>query len=335
MIPTFRSMIVAALFTLTALVGGFGLFAAFRVNHEPLARLPASTTQFALADNGAAPQALSFASELSFGSRLESNAALIAINTASISGRDPGAVNSAAGPSSGPVTPENSNESAPAATAAVDIKTDDASPPVASTKIDPKTDDGSRPAAVAGIDPEADSPAPAAVAVTVEADPKAGNAGSPKPDGATAPAPQIAAAEPANDQPSSDPASAQAAVTAPVVENSQPETTSPNTASPAGPAPTVTAAITPTASVPAAHTDEEAAAREIAKRKRLAAARRAHRARVLAAAQTANQNGLFPQTNFQSASSQVTFQPAQRQAVGGPFTPAPATTKARLQNYQN
>src|SRR5579862_9676034 len=35
MIPTLRSMIVAMLLAMVALGGGFGLFAAFRINHAP------------------------------------------------------------------------------------------------------------------------------------------------------------------------------------------------------------------------------------------------------------------------------------------------------------
>src|ERR1700722_11538944 len=63
MIPTIRSMLVAVLLTMTVLVGGFGLFAAFRVNHEPLARLPVAATPFQLASIDGAPRALSFASD--------------------------------------------------------------------------------------------------------------------------------------------------------------------------------------------------------------------------------------------------------------------------------
>jgi hypothetical protein len=79
MIPTIRSMLVATLLTMTVLVGGFGLFAAFRVNHEPLARLPVAATPFQLAFVDAAPRALSFAPDQS---HLESSEALRAVATA-------------------------------------------------------------------------------------------------------------------------------------------------------------------------------------------------------------------------------------------------------------
>jgi hypothetical protein len=86
--------------------------------------------------------------------------------------------------------------------------------------------------------------------------------------------------------------------------------------------------MTPTTAASAEPTDEQVTAREIARRKQLAAARRARRARAFAAAQPANQNSLFPQTSFSSASAQ---QPAQ-QAVGGPFVPASAPAKVHRQN---
>jgi hypothetical protein len=305
MIPTFRSMILATLLSLMALVGGFGLFAAFRVNHEPLAQLPTSATPFALANNDVPPRALSFA-EPSFGSRLEGNAALVAINAASLSGDNPSSAN-AGEPPSAAVAPDSSTESPSITVATVDTKTEDASPPAVSKEADPKTDDASPPATVAEFDPKAESAAP------------------PQPHAMIAAGPQTAAVEPASDQSSGD----QASAIAPAVENGQPESAPPDAASPANPAPTVTAAISPTATA-AALTDEEITAREIAKRKRLAAARRARRARALAVAQLANQNNLFPQANFQPP-SQTSLQPA-RQAVGGPFVPAPVAAKARRLN---
>ena len=323
MIPTFRSMIVAMLLTLIALVGGFGLFAAFRVNHEPLARLPASTTPFALANNDAPQQALSFASEPPFGSRLENNAALVAISTVSTAGHNANPADTIEPPSVA-AAPDSSVDNIPAntsaTTAAIDAKTDDAPPPTASA-ADPKADDATP--AVAAVEPQ----------------PNAASVESPQPDSTATP--QTAAVEtPSDVQPSdqkpSEQASAAAAVTAPAAESSQPEITPSATAptdnaSTAAPTPVITAAVAPTAPVTAARANEQDTAKEMARRKRLAAARRARRARALAA-QLASQNSLFPQANFQST-SQITYQPAQQQAVGGPFVPAPAASaKARRQN---
>jgi hypothetical protein len=318
MIPTFRSMILATLLTLMALVGGFGLFAAFRVNHEPLAQLPTSATSFALANNDAPPHALSFASEPSFGSRLASNAALVAINAASMSGDNPDSASAVESPSVA-VAPDSSSDSPLAMTAAVDTKTEDASPPGAS-----KEADSTAPGNVTEIDPKTDSAAPPPIAA-MEVDPKAGNADPPQPDAMTTPAAQVAAAESASDQ-----VNDQGAVAAPAIENSQPESAPLAAASPGNSAPTVTARVTPTAAATATPTDEWGTAREIAKRKRLAAARRARRARAVAAAQLAYQNSLFPQANLQP-SSQTSSQPAQ-QAVGDSFAPASASAKVRRQN---
>jgi hypothetical protein len=322
MIPTFRSMIVAMLLTLFALVGGFGLFAAFRVNHEPLARLPASATPFALANNDAPPQALSFASEPPFGSRLENNAALVAISTVSMAGHNADPAETIQPPSVVAAPDSAAADNTPVTTAAVDAKTDDAPPPAVLAEADPKADDAAPP--VAAVEPQ-----PSAASVEL-----------PQPD-STATQRTAAIESPSDAQPSdqkpSEQANDAAAVTASAAENSQPETTPSATAptdnaSTAAPAPVITAAVTPTAPVvTAARADEQDTAREMARRKRLAAAHRARRARALAVAQLASQNSLFPPANFQTT-SQITYQPPQQQAVGGPFVPAPASAKVRRRN---
>ena len=52
MLPNVRLMIAATLASVVALICGFGMFAVFRVNHEPFARLPAATAPLLLvADN--------------------------------------------------------------------------------------------------------------------------------------------------------------------------------------------------------------------------------------------------------------------------------------------
>lgn len=54
MLPNVRLMIAATLASVVALICGFGMFAVFRVNHEPFARLPAATAPLLLvADNAA------------------------------------------------------------------------------------------------------------------------------------------------------------------------------------------------------------------------------------------------------------------------------------------
>jgi hypothetical protein len=56
MFPDVRLMIAATLASIVALMCGFGMFAAFRVSHEPLGRLPPAGTPMQLvADNAARP----------------------------------------------------------------------------------------------------------------------------------------------------------------------------------------------------------------------------------------------------------------------------------------
>jgi hypothetical protein len=253
MIPSVRSMIVAMALTVIALSGGFGMFAAFRVNHDPLARLPAAATPMQLVANDPAPQALSFASEQSFGSRFELNEALIAIAAAGVSAR------SADHPDA--VEPLN-------AVATVSPAADDAQPAQA----------------------DAATPAPKTAAVEMPNDQAA-----PTETATEAAQPETAAIETPNDQ---------AVPAATATEAAQPETAAPTAATPAA---------------PAASTDQQDSARKITKQRRLAALRRARKARATAIAQSANQNAAFPQP---------TVQPAP-QAVGGPFGSPPTAKRAQ------
>ena len=60
MFPDFRLMIAAVLTSVVALSGGFGVFAALRINHEPLSRLPSATAPLQLVpDNVAGPAVIS------------------------------------------------------------------------------------------------------------------------------------------------------------------------------------------------------------------------------------------------------------------------------------
>ncbi len=61
MFPDFRLMIAAVLGSVVALMCGFGVFAAFRVNHEPLARLPSATAPLQLVVGNATPLPLAIA----------------------------------------------------------------------------------------------------------------------------------------------------------------------------------------------------------------------------------------------------------------------------------
>ena len=60
MFPDIRLMIAAVVASVVALSCGFGVFAALRVNHEPLSRLPSVTAPLQLVpDNVAGPMVLS------------------------------------------------------------------------------------------------------------------------------------------------------------------------------------------------------------------------------------------------------------------------------------
>jgi hypothetical protein len=68
MFPNVRLQIVALFVSVVALSFGFGVFAAFRVNHEPLVQVPASAAPLQLAEN-AAPSSTTTSWGVPFGSR--------------------------------------------------------------------------------------------------------------------------------------------------------------------------------------------------------------------------------------------------------------------------
>ncbi len=74
MFPNIRLMTVAVVASVFALSFGFGLFAAFRVNHEPLARLPPATAPAQLVDDNAAPNSVATAALKPFDSRFQFSA---------------------------------------------------------------------------------------------------------------------------------------------------------------------------------------------------------------------------------------------------------------------
>lgn len=69
MLPNVRLQIVALFVSVVALSFGFGVFAAFRVNHEPLGQLPASSAPLPLAAESAAPSSTTTPWGAPFGSR--------------------------------------------------------------------------------------------------------------------------------------------------------------------------------------------------------------------------------------------------------------------------
>lgn len=69
MFPNVRLQIVALFVSVLALSFGFGVFAAFRVNHEPLARIPASAASLQLGAENAPPSSTTSLWGAPFGSR--------------------------------------------------------------------------------------------------------------------------------------------------------------------------------------------------------------------------------------------------------------------------
>jgi hypothetical protein len=158
MIPTIRSMIVAVLLTVTVLVGGFGLFAAFRVNHEPLARLPVAATPFQLASIDGAPRALNFASDQP---RLETTEGLRAVATA-MSPLDPDQTDAPAPPPAVPVD-DAVHQGAPERVATAPVPDPTATQPPNNPASSPVgTDVATAPPSAAARPETSETPAPAA-----------------------------------------------------------------------------------------------------------------------------------------------------------------------------
>ena len=71
MFPNVRLMIAAMLASVVALVCGFGMFAVFRVSHDPFARSPAATASLRLVADNAAYSSTGLASGVPFDRRLQ------------------------------------------------------------------------------------------------------------------------------------------------------------------------------------------------------------------------------------------------------------------------
>lgn len=70
MFPNFRLLVGAVIASVVALSCGFGLFAAFRINHEPLGRLPADTAPLQLVANEVAAPVAAWGASIDARSRL-------------------------------------------------------------------------------------------------------------------------------------------------------------------------------------------------------------------------------------------------------------------------
>jgi len=72
MFPNVRLMIAAVFASIVALICGFGIFAALRVSHEPLVRLPPATAPLQLVADNAAKSSVAFAPGEPFNGRFRS-----------------------------------------------------------------------------------------------------------------------------------------------------------------------------------------------------------------------------------------------------------------------
>ncbi len=310
MFPNVRVMIAAMVASVVALSCGFGVFAALRVNHEPLVRLPAATAPLQLVANTATMPAVVVAAAEPFDHRFQIN------------------LQQRAGSATDSPTRERDDrdgiESAPAASTAVPERGAVAAEETAA--VAPSTESAAVPAAPAA--PAGPSSlAPLAKIVTSTADDQALGATEPEPAPAAAPAdassssqetPGVAGIEPPTDQ-----------------------------ALPAGqtkPDSELAPASVTKAAPEAAHESVRKTAVSRTRRIRVAArAHRAHRPPASAFARSGpqylNQNSAFAQPNFQSAPQAAQTRLAQRQhrlpkdtsrltedtstAAGGPFVSLP------------
>lgn len=183
MFPNVRLMIAAVAASVLALCCGFAMFAAFRVNHEPLSRLATGNAPLQLAADSTAPSVVALAAGPPFGARFE----LIQTQTSpAAAAASPVA---ATGPAMAAAAPAQAAAAAQAPATVPEAKQDDAivappEPPVA-VAVAATTD-------TAAIDPAPEQAAPAEQAASVEQPAPGAQAASAE---QSAPAEQAAAAE--------------------------------------------------------------------------------------------------------------------------------------------
>ena len=288
MIPSIRSMIAAILLAVVALGGGFGVFAEFRVNHEP-ARLAAATLPLRLAADDATLPAWAD------GRRPIVRVALSGQRSAS-RGRDAG-VSLAGTPigadAAGRPVPLLIRRPASTRWHNLPLQHSRLSQPerqsISHRRLRPqlkwrrqKRSQPGRPTISRGLlEAATEAPPPETVATGMSND------------------------QPPSAQTETEAAPPEIAVTGAPDDQAQPTQTATTAAPPE------TAA--PTAAAPAAAVEQQDTARKVAARKRLAAVRRVRRTRATAVAQSAGPNNASPQPGFQSAP----------QAIGGPFVSPP------------
>jgi hypothetical protein len=303
MFPNIRLMIAAAFASIVALICGFGVFAALRVSHEPLVRLPPATAPLQLVADNAAKSGVAFAPGEPFNRRFQ-----ISGSPSAVAAKD------------SPHTPDRHDEAEPAPGGiAAAPKTGAAEVEETTSVVGEPKEQTALPVAEATEQTMAGSAAPAAsdqtpIASVPQAEPAPAaasdaTAAPASPDAATAEAGQaiktFVASEPAREP---APAALALAAVEPLTNPPLP-LARPRSAPKPGPA-----SVTAEAAEPAQKNTDKAVAKK-ADRTRLAA--RARRARWIAnaAAQVGDQNSGFSQSNFQTAPQESQPQLAQRRTV--------------------
>ena len=328
MFPNVRLLIVAMFASIIALSCGLGVFAAFRVNHDPLSRVPPVTAPLQLVTDNTAPPTVTIAPGTPFGSRLRFGEAQIGSAAADApalrfdrrEGIEPPSL-STVGPEPEPTTdapPQHASEPQAAPVAASDTQAAPvaaaSAPAPAAAQEAPAPDAGqdAKTAATADSTP-AQAPAQETQAAQAARDAEQGEAAVKTSEPASAAAvPDVAAIEPPADQ------------AQPVEQPAEQTNTAPESA-------TTTEAKASAKTVrKAAAKTQRGTLRNAVKRQRVAAkTHRARRRRARAVAQFNDQNSMFQQPYFQSAPDAFQGQPVKSRrtarktagntAVGGPF----------------
>jgi hypothetical protein len=304
MFPNVRLMIAAVFASIVALICGFGIFAALRVSHEPLVRLPPATAPLQLVADNAAKSSVAFAPGEPFNGRFQIGNPPSAV-AAKDSPYKPDRHDEAE-PAPGAVTapPEPGTAEAEETTSVVGEPKEQAALPVAEATEQPM---------VGVAVPTANDQTAVAFARQPEPAPAAAS------DAAVAPASSDARAADAGQEikapvvfePTGEPASAAAPVTAAIEPLANPPLPPQRPKSAPKPG---SASVTTETAEPAYKTADKAATK---KTDHTHFSARAHRARRIASAgaQTTNQNSGFSQSNFQTAPQASEPQLAPRRAV--------------------
>ncbi len=216
MFPNVRLMIAATVASVVALICGFGLFAAFRVSHEPLVRLPATVAPIQLVADNAARLSTTVAPAEPFDRRFQISAAPNIQENVSSPARGPDLHHDveftpggppAAPEASAPAAPDDRTASLEPEDAATPPALQSAEPPAAATNSATNPAPTSDPpalvsqpetgSATASTDAERAPPALAAAPAEAEQETKASVA--PDPSTEPAAAPGVAAIEPERD----------------------------------------------------------------------------------------------------------------------------------------